>query len=228
MVDPNDVTGNTVFAGSVGGGLWKTTNINAAVPNWTPVNDLLSNLAISSIAYDPTNTQIMYFSTGEGYNNIDAIRGLGVFKSTNGGTTWTQLASTNNSTFHYCQKVVVNSTGVVFVATSSGGLQRSANGGTTWTKVLGTGLAITGALSNFCYDVEVAANGNVYSSLNGSIHKSINAGVTFASAQTLGVVGNRIELACAPNDSNYVYAIVESGGAVAGIIRTINGELRGR
>ncbi|MBK9400559.1 MAG: PKD domain-containing protein [Bacteroidetes bacterium] len=223
MVDPNDVSGNTVFAGSVSGGLWKTTNINAASPVWTPVNDLLSNLAVISIAYDPTNTQVMYFCTGEGYNNIDNVRGLGVFKSTNGGVTWTQIASTNNATFYYCQKVVVNSAGVVFVATSSGGLQRSANGGTTWTKVLGSGLLITGATSNFCYDVEIAADGDVYSSLDGSVHKSTNAGVTFGAAQTIGVAGNRIELACAPNDSNYVYAVVEAGGAVAGITRTING-----
>jgi PKD domain len=223
MVDPNDVSGNTVFAGSVSGGLWKTTNINAASPTWTPVNDLLSNLAVISIAYDPTNTQTMYFCTGEGYGNIDNVRGLGVFKSTNGGTTWTQLAATNNSTFHYCQKVLVNSTGVVFVATSSGGLQRSSNGGTTFTKVLGTGLAIAGAVSNYCYDVELAANGDVYSSLSGSVHKSVNAGVTFAAAQAIGVAGSRIELACAPNDLNYVYAVVESGSAVAGITRTING-----
>ena len=223
MVDPNDVTGNTVFAGSVSGGLWKTTNINAVNPVWNPVNDLLSNLAIISIAYDPTNIQTMYFCTGEGYGNIDNVRGLGVFKSTNGGATWTQLASTNNSTFHYCQKVLVNSTGVVFVATSSGGLQRSSNGGTTFTKVLGTGLLITGATSNHCYDVELAADGDIYSSLDGSVHKSTNAGVTFGPAQTIGVTGNRIELACAPNDSNYVYAVVESGAAVAGITRTING-----
>ena len=223
MVDPSDATGNTVFAGSVGGGLWRTTNVNSSSPNWQPVNDLLNNLAVTSIAFDPTNTNTMYFCTGEGYFNLDAIRGLGVFKSTDGGLTWAQLSSTNNSTFNFCQKVVVNSTGIVFVSTSTGGLQRSANGGTTWTKVLGTGLGITGAGSNFCYDVEVAANGDIYSSLDGSVHKSTNAGVTFAAAQTLPITAGRIELACAPSDANYVFALVENASAVAGILRTTNG-----
>ncbi|MBK8150284.1 MAG: PKD domain-containing protein [Acidobacteria bacterium] len=222
MVDPNDVTGNTVFAGSVSGGLWKTTNINSATPNWNPVNDLADNLAVTSIAYDPSNTLVMYFTTGEGYLNLDAVQGLGVWKSTDGGATWSQLAATNNASFRFCQKVVVNSTGVVLVATSTG-LRRSTDGGTTFTKVLGTGLLITGATSNFSYDVEIAANGDVYSSLDGSIHKSTTAGATFSAAQTLPVTASRIELACAPNDANFVYALVELGTTVNGILRTTNG-----
>lgn len=223
LIDANDGTGNTVFAASVGGGLWRTTNISAASPLWAPVDDLMGNLAVTSIAQDPSNLNTLYISTGEGYFNGDAIRGLGVWKSINGGVTWTQLASTNNATFYYCQKVMVNSTGILFVATRSGGLQRSADGGTSFTKVLGTGLGITGAGNNFAYDVELAANGDIYASLDASVHKSTNAGVTFGAAQTLPVAGNRIELACAPSDANYVYAVLESGSAINGIARTING-----
>lgn len=222
MIDPNDGTGNTVFAGSVSGGLWKTTNINSATPNWIPVNDLANNLAVTSIAYDPSNTMVMYFTTGEGYFNIDAVQGLGVWKSTDGGATWSQLAATNNANFYFCQKVAVNSTGVVLVATSTG-LRRSADGGATWTKVLGTGLGITGATSNFSYDVEIATNGDIYGSLDGSIHKSTTAGATFAAAQTLPITASRIELAVAPSDANYVYAIVELGNTVNGILRTVDG-----
>ncbi|HUR64771.1 MAG TPA: PKD domain-containing protein [Chitinophagaceae bacterium] len=222
LIDANDVTGNTVFAGSVGGGLWKTTNISAASPTWVAVDDLMGNLAITSIAQDPTNAQVIYVSTGEGYFNGDAIQGLGVWKSTNGGTSWSQLASTNNSNFYYCQKIVVNSTGVVLVATSTG-LRRSVDGGTIFTKVLGTGLGITGAVSNHCYDVEIAANGDVYGSLNTTVHKSTDAGATFGAAQTLSVAASRIELACAPSDANYVYALCESGSVISGVMRTTNG-----
>ena len=224
LIDANDATGNTIWAGSIGGGLWKTTDISAAEPNWTPIDDFFGNLSVSSIAQDPSNPLIMYFSTGEeGYFNADASRGLGVWKTNNGGTTWAQLASTNNATFSNCQKLAINSTGILFVATSGAGVQRSANGGTTWTKVLGTGLGITGAASNLSYDVEVAANGDVYATLNGSIHKSINAGVTFTAAQTLPIAASRIEVACAPNDANYVYAIIENANVVNGIIRTVDG-----
>lgn len=223
MVDPNDVSGNTVFAGSVGGGLFRTTNIGAGSPNWTPVNDLLANLAITALAYDPTSPQVMYAGTGEGYFNADAVRGLGIFKSTDGGATWSQLASTNNVTFRYVYRIVVTSTGVVLASTQAGGIQRSTNGGTTWTKVLGTGLGITGAGSNLSYDVEIAANGDVYGTLDGSVHKSTNAGATFGAAQTLPITAGRIELACAPSDANYVYAVVENANAVNGILRTVNG-----
>jgi PKD repeat protein len=223
MVDPNDVTGNTVFAGSVGGGIFKTTNITSPSPNWAPVNDLMGNLAVTTLAFDPTNTQIMYAGTGEGYFNGDAIRGLGIFKSVDGGTTWAQIASTNNATFRFVQKIAINSTGVIFACTQAGGVQRSANGGTNWTKVLGSGMGITGAGSNIAWDVEIAANGDVYASLDGSVHKSTNAGVTFGAAQTLPLAASRVELACAPNDANYVYCVIENGNVAAGICRTTNG-----
>ncbi len=222
LIDANDGSGNTVFASSVGGGLWKTTDITQAAPLWTPVNDFFDNLAVTSIAQDPSNTNILYLCTGEGYSNFDAIQGLGVWKSTDGGANWNQLAATNNSTFNFCQKVVVLSTGVVLVCTKSG-LQRSANGGTSFTKVLGTGLGITGAVSNFCYDAEVAANGDIYASLNQSIHKSTDGGITFGSAQTVPISMSRVELACAPGDANYVYAVVELSSAINGILRTVNG-----
>ncbi len=226
LIDANDASGNTVWAGGVGAGLWKTTDISATEPNWTPVDDFFANLAITSIAQDPSNTQIMYFCTGEeGYFNADAIRGQGVWKTTNGGTTWSQLASTNVATFNNCQKIIVNSTGVVMVATGSFGLQRSTDGGTTWTKVLGAGMGISGASFNLCYDVDIAANGDVYATLYGSVHKSTGAGVlgTWGAAQTLGITASRIELACAPSDANYVYALVENATTVNGILRTTNG-----
>ena len=109
------------------------------------------------------------------------------------------------------------------MATGTGGLQRSADGGTTFTKVLGTGLGIAGAASNLCYDVDIAANGDVYATLDGSIHKSTNAGVTWSSALTVPITLGRVELACAPSDANYVYALVENGTVVNGILRTTNG-----
>jgi PKD repeat protein len=223
MIDPNDITKKTILSAGVAGGLWKTTDITAVFPDWQPVDDFFGNLAISSITFDPSNTNIMYFCTGEGYFNIDAVQGFGVWKSTNGGSTWSQLASTTSSVFNFSQKIKVTSTGIVLVATRTGGVQRSTSGGTSWTKVLGTGLGITGAGNDFAYDIEIASNGEVYASLQGSIHKSTNAGATFGSAMTLSTAGSRIELAVALSDANYVYALLESGSAVNGIIRTTNG-----
>ncbi len=231
LVDANDATGNTVWVGSVGGGLWKTTNITATEPAWAPVDDFLGNLAITSIVQDPSNPTIMYFCTGEtGYFNVDGINGLGVWKSINSGVTWSQLSATNNSNFFSCQRMIVNSTGVVMVATTTG-LRRSTNGGTSFTKVLGTGLSITGANSNRCCDIDIDANGNIFATLGnfsglvGSIHKSTNGGASFASALTLPITGDRIEVACAPNDANYLYALFSNEYVVNGIIKSIDGGL---
>ncbi|MCS6833525.1 MAG: hypothetical protein NZ521_08105 [Flammeovirgaceae bacterium] len=108
MFDPNDASNGykKVWAGSVSGGLWYNNDITSASSSWQPVDDLWDNLAVTCIAYDPSNTQIFYVGTGEGWFNFDAVRGDGIWKTTNGGTTWTQLTSTdNNSNFYYVQDV---------------------------------------------------------------------------------------------------------------------------
>src|ERR1043165_978754 len=154
MIDPNDPTKKTVFAGGIGGGLWKCADITATTPSWTAVNDLFANLAVSTLAYDPTNTQVLYMGTGEGWFNSDAIRGDGIFKSIDGRNTWTQLSSTSsNNDFHYVQKIVVHPiTGAVYAATRSassgyGGVMKSTDGGSTWAKVLSSA---SGASTDRC------------------------------------------------------------------------------
>lgn len=222
MVDLNDATRKTVWAGSVGGGLWKTTDITAAEPDWTPANDMFGNLAVTSVAQDPTNTQIMYFATGEGYGNSDAVRGLGIWKSSNGGVNWNQLTATNNANFYYNQKILVSSSGVLFSCTQSG-VFRSANGGTSFTKVLGSGLGISGANSNVSYDIEQAGNGDIYATLNGSIHKSTNGGINWSAALNLPIAAERIEIATPKSNPTYLYALVETGNTVNGILQSTDG-----
>ncbi|MEQ1638902.1 MAG: hypothetical protein ABL903_19760 [Methylococcales bacterium] len=96
--DLADPTGNTVWVGGVDGGIWKTTDVTASPATWTLANDYLSNLSVSGICQDPTNTNTMYFCTGESFFNGDAVFGNGVFKSTDHGVTWTLLPSTTTLT----------------------------------------------------------------------------------------------------------------------------------
>ncbi len=148
-VDRADPSGNTVLVGGVGGGLWKTTNISANPANWTVVNDYLSNLAVSFITQDPTNSNIMYFCTGESYFNADAIEGLGVFKSTDHGVTWNHLPST--ASFKYSTRILCDYLGNVYLATRGSGLLRSTDGGTTWTNITPSGM-----VSDIC-DLEISS-----------------------------------------------------------------------
>lgn len=204
-----------VFAGSVGGGLWVTSDISAATPIWTRIDDLMGNLAVSTLAQDPSNTQNIYAGTGEGWFNSDAIRGLGIWKTSNGGTAWSQLASTNNSTFYYVQKIVVTGTGIVLAATRNGGIQRSTDGGTTWTKVLGNGTG--GGSNDNAADLEIGANGNIYCSVGilstDGIYRSTDGGVNWTKIYTSASDEERIELACAPTDQNIIYGLVQDNNA---------------
>lgn len=221
LVDPNDASGKSVFVGSVGGGLWKTTDITAAKPQWTAVNDWFANLAITSIAADPTNPQNLYFSTGEGYFNASAIPGLGIWRSTDGGLSWAQLPSTNGvNGFYFIQRVFVTQNGTLLAATRPMGILRSTNAGTSWTKVLGTGLGITGATTDIGYDIEQASDGTIFATIEGSVHVSTNDGATFGAAKSLGVTASRIELAVAPSDPNYVYAAVERNLMVEALLKS--------
>jgi trimeric autotransporter adhesin len=213
LYDLNDV-GNgykKVFAGSVAGGLWVTNDITVATPTWTVIDNFMGNLAISTLAQDPSSTQNIYAGTGEGWYNADAVRGLGIWKSSNGGTSWAQLPSTNNSNFYYVQKIVVTSTGVVLAATRSNGVMRSTDGGSTWTKVLGTGTG--GGTFNSAADLEIGANGNIYATIGifevDGIYRSTDNGANWTKIYTSAADENRIELACAPSNSDVIYALVQ-------------------
>lgn len=234
IIDKNDVSGKTVFAGSVGGGLFKTTDITVANPIWLPVNDMFSNLAIATLCQNPITPNTIYFGTGEGWFNADLIAGDGIWKSTDGGATFVQLAATaNNANFRYVNKMVVHPiTGDVYAA-ATGGLYRSQNAGTTWTEVLGAG---NGSTVDFISDVEigadnaiVAATGNVFSAADG-VYRSANGNAgTFTKLNT-GANGfpttgfGRVEIALAPNNGAVLYALTMNATTygIGGIYKSTN------
>ena len=113
MFDPNDATNEIVFAGGVSGGLWKNTNISNANSQWTRVN-IPENLAISSITYDPNNTNIFYIGTGESYVGGD-VNGDGLWKSEDGGNTWTKVFGgiSGDSFFQSATNLTINSPGSI-------------------------------------------------------------------------------------------------------------------
>ncbi len=219
MVDSTDATKKTVWIGGVDGGLWKTTDITATTPTWTLINDNLSNLAVSAICQDPRPgfQNIMYFCTGESYYNVDAVQGNGVFKSTDGGATWSYLAST--SSYVNCTRILCDYQGNIYLATRGTGLLRStaASGGAAWTNITPSAL-----LSDIC-DMEISSTSaagrlHVVSgifSTQGYRYTDIPSTVTSAAGWTAPAVGfpsysNRCEIACSgstlyalPSDNSY-------------------------
>lgn len=134
-LDLNDPTGKTVWAGSVSGGLWKTTNITATNPNWIVVDDFIGNQAVTSITQDPVQKNILYFGTGERNGNFDAVRGGGIWKSIDNGVTWNLLPNTVG--FWNISKIACDAAGNIYVGTNGNGagLQRSRDGGATWSNI---------------------------------------------------------------------------------------------
>ena len=238
MWDPNDATGKKVWAAGVSGGLWFNNDITSSTSSWTKVNDFWSNLAVSSIAFDPNNKQIFYVGTGEGFTAGGAsnVRGHGIWKSTNGGSTWTQLETSKD--FYYVNDLVVrNANGVselyvgvvrryhegVF-AGSSEGLYKSTDGGATFVQVLSN---VAGeSYPPGVADIEIAADGGLWIGTTsasfgkggGRVIRSAD-GITWTTAYTSGGDG-RVELGVAPSASGVVYALIESDNKIFQMKRT--------
>lgn len=111
MFDPNDPTDNTVFAGGVNGGLFKNTNISSETSQWVRVG-IPENLAISTLTFDPNDTNVFYIGTGESYvgHSDGSANGDGIWKSVDGGNTWANVfgGNTGVSYFVSASNITVN------------------------------------------------------------------------------------------------------------------------
>ncbi len=133
-INPSDPT--NILIGSVGGGIWRTFDSGA---NWQVVDDFMANLAVTSILFKPGDPSTLFAATGEGFFNSDAIRGLGVFRSTDGGTNWSQLGATNNSDFHYTVRLAFSADGNTLLAATRTGIFRSTDNGDSWNQAAAPG-----------------------------------------------------------------------------------------
>ena len=110
LLDPNDSSNKKLWAAGVSGGLWYTNDITSSNPDWNSVDGTWGNLAVCSINYDPNDTNTMYVGTGERMGIFStASRGLGLWKTTDGGATWSHLSSTEN--FNYVTDILVRNEG---------------------------------------------------------------------------------------------------------------------
>lgn len=200
-VHPTDP--NTVYIGAVAGGVWKSTN---GGNSWTSISDFMENIAVCALVIDPLNPDIIYAGTGEGFFNFDAIRGAGIFKSTDAGNSWTRLASTNNSNFYYVNDLDIDkTTGRIYAATRKA-FYASDDGGMNFSPLI-----TAGSSDANCMDIEIAYTSptTVYATFGqfsqAEIWRSTDGGASFSQNLTQASMG-RIELAVSQSNPLVAYA----------------------
>lgn len=223
IVDPDDPSGNTWFIGSVGGGIWKTTDAGGS---WIDLAPDLPHLAASALAMAPSNHNIIYAGTGESMFSVDVINGNGIYKSTDKGQTWFHLASTiSNLDFNNISRIIVNpdNPNIVLASTSSGryrlafanksGIFKSTDGGISWKEVYNENLnGGLGRIKKVLQIIETPGNFNIlYAAVDeGGILKSTDAGETWIKSNNgIQDSSGRFEIAISPINPNKIFTAAE-------------------
>ncbi len=229
---------NTIYAGAAGGGVWKSTNGGSS---WVPLTDLvIPDLAMASIAIDPSNPSNVFAATGDPSPSADGLGGSGLYRSTNGGAAWTRIASTTLP--RTVNKVLVHptNTNIVFACNYDGtgsngkGLYRSVNGGSTFTRAYPTTANATGIIWDIVPGATIGGKTIFYlvegNNINGSstecgIYKSIDDGATWGKlTSNIIPAGNTIgkaALACPKLSPSKVYCLMATpSGALQGLIKS--------
>jgi photosystem II stability/assembly factor-like uncharacterized protein len=220
---------NHFYFGSVGGGVWESTN---AGESWTPIFDKEDVASIGAIAVAPSDPNVIYVGSGEADMRSQISYGNGMYRSTDAGKTWHHIGLEDT---RQIGRVLVDprNPNVVFVAAlghayganADRGVFRSSDGGTTWQKVLYKNENV-GAI-DLAFDPRNPQV--IYASLwatrrppwtiyppsigpGGGLFKSTDGGSTWQElAGGLPTEGDgRIGIAVAPSDPNRVYAIVDN------------------
>lgn len=240
VFDPNNP--DTMYIGGVAGGIWKSADGGA---NWAATDDLMLNLAVSTIVMDPTDSNVLYAGTGEGFGSGSFVRGLGIFKTVDAGATWNQLTGTvsgvPNGAFYYVNKIAISPTDSTRIyAATRYGVWRSLDAGLNWSVVLSNPQYIaSGPTTNGCTvgctdlvirpdsspDVLFAAFGSFQSD---GLYRSNDGGNTWIPYTTPSNQG-RMTLAFAPSNNDVLYLQMADNGSggtlgiLVNIFRSIDG-----
>ena len=171
-----------LYVGAAGGGLWRTDNALSKTPSWSPITDSLPTNTVGTITIDPTDRSgdTIYLGTGEPNASADSGAGQGIFKSSDGGNSWSLVAGSTFAINRSISGIVIDpsNSNTIYVGTTRGirgfssviggatgnpppgtgqpvGLYKSTDGGATFTEILDTASITPGGFSEGVNGVEL-------------------------------------------------------------------------
>ncbi len=227
---------NRFYIAAVNGGIWRTDD---AGRTWRPIFDSQPTGSIGSLAVAPSDPNVIYAGSGEGLQRPDLAVGDGIYRSTDGGETWTHLGLRDGQQIPQIavdptdpKRLFVAVLGHPYGPNSQRGIFRSTDGGATFTRVLyrdeNTGaynVSIDPSDPSVVYATLWAARqapweiGSSFERPGSGIFKSTDGGDHWARLSGgLPAAMGRAEIAIAPSNPKVVYAYVDgygdSGGSV--------------
>jgi len=243
----------TLYVGSASGGVWKSQNGGVT---FKPVFDKEPVQSIGAVTIDPTNPKVVWVGTGESWVRNSVSIGDGVYKSTDGGDTWTNLGLKESE--HIAQILVdptssttvyVCATGKLWSDSDERGVYKTTDGGTTWSKILAGANQSTGC-SMMSMDPSAPrtifagmwdfrrqgwtfrSGGDGPTAPSGSgLFKSTDGGATWTELTDQAAKGlppkpwGRVAVAVAPSKPSVVYATIEAVQPKDGLYRSDDGGL---
>ncbi|MCU0303452.1 MAG: hypothetical protein MUC56_05300 [Thermoanaerobaculales bacterium] len=205
----------TMYAGGVSGGVWKTTDGGG---HWTPLADSIANIAVNSMAMRPDDPDTLFIGTGEGYFREEVrgtwlpLRGAGIFVSRDAGASWERLASTAGEDFFWVNDLVISADDPdrIYAATRTG-VHISTDGGATWEHDLVAtqkGGCLDLALRGDLVDDRLFASCGTLDQAT-VYRRTIAPGTSWEPVLSEPGMG-RTTLAIAPSSQNVVYALAAS------------------
>jgi len=209
--DPVD--SNIIWVGAPAGGLWKSSN---GGQTWIALTDDLPTLGVSSILIDDNNTSKMYIGTGD--RDAGDSPGKGVYKSTNGGATWT--SSSNGMGNKTINKLVMKPSNhnEILAATNAGIYKTTGAGGSWFLK------SVVGNFKDICYNPN---NSNIVyatkaSSSGAEFYRSFDGGGNWTKI-TVGLPSNAYRMAISVTASNStIYLVAANSSGLVGVYKSIN------
>ena len=230
-IEPVPGDSNTIYLGAAAGGVWKTTDGGVS---WTSIFDDIGTLTIGSIYVESGHTDHVWVGTGEHMANCVSYFGLGLFKSEDGGQTFTAKNGSGGATLDlsYISGIAVHRTNPQIVMAGgngycsngsmlTGGLFRSIDGGSTWTELMSHNITelVMHPTNDDIFYAAVAGSG----SGDDGVWMTSNSGANWQKISSgLPSSFSRLRLVISLSQPSTLFALVYPSASGSALYRTVN------